>query len=54
MEARSVGSRDAKHDDRDDEGNKAYEPEPFERPRRGLIASVELHVGEFELAVTAI
>lgn len=53
MEGRSVGSRYAKHDDGGDEGNKAYEPKPFERPRRGLIASVELHVGEIELAVTA-
>lgn len=54
VEGCSVGSRDAKHDDGDDEGSKAYEPEPFERPRRGLIASKELHMGEIELAVTAI
>lgn len=47
MEACSICSCDAKHDHCDDEGNKAYVPEPLEGPGRGLITGVDLHVAQF-------
>ncbi len=44
VEGGSIGSCDAQHDDCDDEGNKAYVPEPLEGPGRGLVAGVDVHV----------
>ena len=53
MEGCSIGSGDTKHGQRDEEGNKAYEPEPFERARRGLVAGVDLHVEQLRISQKA-
>lgn len=44
VEGCSICCCDAKHDEGDDDREKAHVPEPRKRPRRGLVAGVDLHI----------